>query len=462
MVKQHVVSRFEGLEQQHQMLRNPPDLALMRDRMHDLNEQLVFTREQFDTYWKYVSNVWSYQSKYIRKADGAETQHWHCRLQPKTWESKKKIKKPMDDSVESKQRSRKIRDGNECDAWMKMVIIDDIFYLERYGDPHTHNLDRIDELKRNDGLRERVEEQVWAQLQPAEIYAALTGAAYMQDGRTQLNDAGGKYISREEIKGWAVAFRRKHPDLRVQGHNEDPQEQLRAAELFLDKNSWEWQRIECEKDDSSKKSLKRKAPGDTPMSIGIVFGQLHRLDTLRKRGRLTLLDSTHKTNFLGWYLYTFMCRDEAGSFIPSCHLLTDGEDSNILAEAILVIKKWLNQGLQDWQHWKPRYFLTDDSAAEQLAIKKAFKGVYAWGGEDEIKHFLCQVHSRRTIDKRIKDAEIRAELYSTLYYHTGKNQAELAVNRAIELAFKIEQRKNPNDSRTIEQMIKGPRKAVCQ
>lgn len=55
---------------------------------------------------------------------------------------------------------------------------------------------------------------------------------------------------------------------------------------------------------------------DGELSQGIVFGHPRRLETLRLRGYLTLADSTHKTNRLGWYLYTFMVRGTARPLLP--------------------------------------------------------------------------------------------------------------------------------------------------
>lgn len=155
-----------------------------------------------------------------------------------------------------------------------------------------------------------------------------------------------------------------------------------------------------------------------------------------------------------------MVRDSAGSFIPARHLLTDGEDSNILSLAIRVLKKCCNDGLADWKSWRPRYFLTDDSAAEQLAIKKAFRGMYEMGDEDEVIHLLCQVHSRRALERKVKNEEIRKEIFSAPYYHSTEHAARSAVERALDLAYKVEQRKRPEDKRTAQEMIKGDSKGV--
>jgi hypothetical protein len=103
--------------------------------------------------------------------------------------------------------------------------------------------------------------------------------------------------------------------------------------------------------------------------------------TLRQYDKLVLIDSTHKSNKLQWCLYTFMVRDTAITFIPCAHLLPDGEDANILTAAMRTIKKWCNHGQRESSRWVPRWFLTDEPAAEQLAVQMAAQEAVKWAME---------------------------------------------------------------------------------
>ena len=47
-------------------------------------------------------------------------------------------------------------------------------------------------------------------------------------------------------------------------------------------------------------------------SSAVLFAAPHHLTTLQYRGYLTLMDSTHGINWLGWSLYTVMVREECG------------------------------------------------------------------------------------------------------------------------------------------------------
>lgn len=55
----------------------------------------------------------------------------------------------------------------------------------------------------------------------------------------------------------------------------------------------------------------RQADGQE--SVGLVFGSEEGLKTLRLRGHLTLMDTTHDSNWLSWLLYTVIVHNEYGS-----------------------------------------------------------------------------------------------------------------------------------------------------
>jgi hypothetical protein len=361
-------------------LNNPPNLSETRQQLFALDSIVTFnTGAEFNTYFPYVSNVWSYSSRRQLKEIDAEVSYYDCRLRAKTWVPKKAPKPGA--------AHRTIRDGSTCDCSMKVYKYTGSgkVRVERVGESHTHDLDHIDQVKRNDGLKSKVLELIVRDIPAADILSGLQGAGVFADGRQQLVEAGGNYLTRVDINGWAKGFKKVNPDLRLAGRNDEWRTQFDKACTFLSENNWKFEELTCARDEKAQPQQ---------LSHGVVFQQCHRLEKLRCHGRLVLMDSTHKTNLLGWYLYTLMVRDRYDNYIPCAHLLTDGEDSNILSAALCTIKRWCrNLVTNEYEQWEPRYFLTDDSAAEQLAIKKAFRGMYELGGEIEVKHLLCQVCS---------------------------------------------------------------------
>ena len=51
------------------------------------------------------------------------------------------------------------------------------------------------------------------------------------------------------------------------------------------------------------------------------------------------MDLTHKTNYLGWYLFTIIVRNDTGSFRPYTHFLTSNEDSLVITKYLYRIKR---------------------------------------------------------------------------------------------------------------------------
>ena len=115
-----------------------------------------------------------------------------------------------------------------------------------------------------------------------------------------------------------------------------------------------------------------KVPG-----VSLAFALPARLLRLTRHGYLSLIDSTHKTNQLEWKLFTIMVRDECACWHPIAHALLSHEFGELIAEFLLVLKKWA-------PNWKLRYVLSDDSGAEQRAFRLAFPGLSA--GETEVRY----------------------------------------------------------------------------
>lgn len=130
--------------------------------------------------------------------------------------------------------------------------------------------------------------------------------------------------------------------------------------------------------------------GNGEISPGIVWAHPDYIVVLRQRGHLTLMASTHQTNWLGWFLYTLLVRDECGSWRPCGHMLAQKEDGDILAAGLQCLKQWAG-GLDEIRGWRLRYMLTDDSPAEQRAVKLPFGGLNT--GKREVTHLLCVFHS---------------------------------------------------------------------
>lgn len=157
-------------------------------------------------------------------------------------------------------------------------------------------------------------------------------------------------------------------------------------------------------------------------SSAIVFADANRLDAdLARYGHLVCMDSTHKTNILGWKLFTIMLRDSAKCYRPFAHFLTSIEDSEIIALCLQQIIEWAPS-------WRPVYFLTDDSAAERAAVKIAFG--------TGIQHFLCVRHFDETLRRRFGQrtgySDTLEHLLLALKTRTTRKSCEESIQAAID------------------------------
>jgi hypothetical protein len=138
------------------------------------------------------------------------------------------------------------------------------------------------------------------------------------------------------------------------------------------------------------------------------------------------MDSTHNTNKLKWYLSTLMVRDNYYSWIPAAFLLHNNMDSDIIAAALIQIKRWCGM------HWLLCYILIDDSASKQAGVKKAFYGLNA--GKQEVTHLLCIIHSDRTLKHHFghsSKANILQHLQQALWGSFTKKGYEDNIQAAI-------------------------------
>lgn len=83
------------------------------------------------------------------------------------------------------------------------------------------------------------------------------------------------------------------------------------------------------------------------------------------------MDSTHKTNFWKWRLFTITVRDQYGAWIPAAQFIVEKEDSVSVGEALRHLRALVPE-------WEPQFFVVDDSAVEQNGIKIAFPGTHVF------------------------------------------------------------------------------------
>lgn len=87
-------------------------------------------------------------------------------------------------------------------------------------------------------------------------------------------------------------------------------------------------------DETPKDKTKKKKIRVAEKTYGLVFAKKSRLHHLCRHGALVLMDSTHRTNALGWKLYTLMIRTGEVVWLPVAHMLVAVENAQIVAEGL--------------------------------------------------------------------------------------------------------------------------------
>jgi len=153
-----------------------------------------------------------------------------------------------------------------------------------------------------------------------------------------------------------------------------------------------------------------------------VFTKDTNLQILRESGVLIIMDSTYKTSKHGWKLYTLLLRNTFDSWLPGGHFFVSGEEHDIVAKGIQILKHWAST-------WKPRYFLIDQSAIEEKAIKNTFPGIIA--GEQNVNIYYCTWHCQQTLERQLSSYEKTYNLMIQAIYKTTHIGCENLIDEAI-------------------------------
>ncbi|KAF7556613.1 hypothetical protein G7046_g6269 [Stylonectria norvegica] len=94
---------------------DPPDLQAWREKLFDVDETMVLTHEQFETYFPHVDNVYSHRSTQRYKRKPFISHYWDCRLKGRPPGT------PKSDDPNKKKRKRNARARDLCDVKIKIT-----------------------------------------------------------------------------------------------------------------------------------------------------------------------------------------------------------------------------------------------------------------------------------------------------------------------------------------------------
>lgn len=191
----------------------PKDLAILRQRLFEVNDKIELRVDEFERYWPYIDNVWVRQHRAGTDKSGKyTTDYYACRLQRPTY-TPKDVDKPRPEGKPT--RKKQIREGGTCQMRVKTIRYNggySGYTITQVGDQtqHSHDLEHMDKIKRTTVLMDIARSEVMKGYMPASVFTVMSEQA------DRLDEAGGRYLSRNDIRNASQAWRQVHREpLRV-------------------------------------------------------------------------------------------------------------------------------------------------------------------------------------------------------------------------------------------------------
>ncbi|WEW60721.1 glutathione S-transferase family protein [Emydomyces testavorans] len=104
-------SGFKGMK----IVLDPPDLQQWREKLFNVEDTIVLSEEEFQTYFPHIDNVYSHRSTQRYKRKPFISHYWDCRLKGRPPGTPKSI------DPNRKKRKRAVRERNLCDVKIKIT-----------------------------------------------------------------------------------------------------------------------------------------------------------------------------------------------------------------------------------------------------------------------------------------------------------------------------------------------------
>lgn len=100
---------------QAKLVADPPDLQAWREKLFHVDDIIILTHEQFETYFPHIDNVYSHRSTQRYKRKPFISHYWDCRMKGRPPGT------PKSDDPAKKKRKRSARERDLCDVKIKVT-----------------------------------------------------------------------------------------------------------------------------------------------------------------------------------------------------------------------------------------------------------------------------------------------------------------------------------------------------
>ncbi|KAI1398764.1 hypothetical protein F4819DRAFT_467450 [Hypoxylon fuscum] len=94
---------------------DPPDLEAWREKLFNVDDTIILTNDQFETYFPHIDNVYSHRSTQKYKRKPFISHYWDCRMKGRPPGT------PKSDDPSKKKRKRNARERDLCDVKIKIT-----------------------------------------------------------------------------------------------------------------------------------------------------------------------------------------------------------------------------------------------------------------------------------------------------------------------------------------------------
>ncbi|KAK9242116.1 hypothetical protein V1506DRAFT_572398 [Lipomyces tetrasporus] len=367
----------------------------------------MFDEEGFKKYYPFADNIYKRAKSGPLNQNYVKAEYYECRLFGKASHDKKNRERRLEaaraGNLNVLGRHTPRREERQCPFRLIIRVTCDVnevplsYRFEPKGH-HSHDLERSDQIKRNEFVRKHSSTEAQKLYRPSEIIKAASETRSLE-GRQVLKQIGGNFIRTQEVINLQLKVLTQNPDERAPKRSITAGEDITEAIDFL----------------STRPDylVRRLAVNNAHAQIhGFVFSARENIVTLRLRGCLILFDSTYATNAHNYPLFTFMVRDKSRILIPCAHAIVQSEKSDILCKALETLK----------------------FATEQKAVKMAFSGLELEAGGERVEHLLCKVHAMRTLKRRLNSGATKRSQRHLISALVSKT-TEVGCDNEIDLAL---------------------------
>ena len=200
----------------YSLFSNPQGLGLMRQRLFEIEGEIQLSSSDFEAYFPFVDNVWrKNKSGESQREDNVGTDWYWCRLK-KPANYKSAVPRPTPEG----KRARRKRVKGELTCGMSLKVIYNLQPTRNYtiirgglaDMRHTHDLDYMDQLKRNGAIMDVARREAVKGFLPASIYDKMCSE------RDQMVEAGGKFMKLSDVRNVQYQWRQEHPNVALKAH----------------------------------------------------------------------------------------------------------------------------------------------------------------------------------------------------------------------------------------------------